>query len=470
MGFDYTKLTSGKFKLPSGWRVVTVQDVAVVNEQNIRKKYKHEIIEYIDVSSVEKGLVKTTKILPLRDAPSRARRIVRDQDILISTVRPSLQHYAFIKKSAPNTVASTGFAVVTAKQVEPRYLYYYLTSKPFTEYLTAIAESHTSAYPAFNPDVIEKAELLLPPNSEQRAIAHILGTLDDKIELNRQMNETLEAMAQAIFKSWFVDFDPVVVNAIKAGNPIPDKFAERAAYYRSNPDSLGLPDHILRLFPDRFVDSDLGPIPESWEVKTLNDVAEIHDNKRAPLNGRERAKRKGPYPYYGATGIMDYVDDYLFDGIYILIGEDGSVIDDGGHPITQYVWGKFWVNNHAHILSGKNGVPNEHLYIALQNANARPFITGAVQPKLSQKNLKALPLIFPAAEIVKKYSVITNVLFENIRMYVAQSCTLIALRDALLDKLISGEVKVMDIGKVDVDGIYPKMSKEGEEWESITKI
>ncbi|HFB84028.1 MAG TPA: restriction endonuclease subunit S, partial [Thermodesulfatator sp.] len=109
----------------------------------------------------------------------------------------------------------------------------------------------------------------LPPLPEQRAIAHILGTLDDKIELNRRMNETLEAMAQAIFKSWFVDFDPVVVNALKAGNPIPDKFAQRAAHYRDNPDALGLPHHILRLFPDRFVDSELGPIPEGWKVTNL---------------------------------------------------------------------------------------------------------------------------------------------------------------------------------------------------------
>nr|WP_054683382.1 hypothetical protein [Rhodothermus marinus] len=86
--------------------------------------------------------------------------------------------------------------------------------------------------------------------------------MDDKIELNRRMNETLEAMAQALFKSWFVDFDPVVVNAIRAGNPIPEKFAARAAHYRANPDALGLPEHILRLFPARFVDSELDPIPE----------------------------------------------------------------------------------------------------------------------------------------------------------------------------------------------------------------
>lgn len=179
------------------------------------------------------------------------------------------------------------------------------------------------------------------------------------------MNRTLEKMAQAIFKSWFIDFDPV-----------------RAKVEGRDP---GLPKEIADLFPDSFEDSELGPIPKGWKATKLKDAIDIHDSKRVPLNSRERAKRKGPYPYYGAAGIMDYVDDYLFEGIYVLVGEDGSVIDDKGHPITQYVWGQFWVNNHAHILTGKNGVTNEHLYLALKNTNIQPFVTGAVQPKVNQK-------------------------------------------------------------------------------------
>lgn len=253
MGFDYTNLASGKFELPEGWRVGAVQNVAVVNEQNVQKDYKHEWIEYVDIASVEKGTIKTTQALHINKAPSRARRIVREKDILIATVRPNLEHYVFIKEPKPNTIASTGFAVVTAKQVEPRYLYYYLTTPPFTEYLARIADSHTSAYPAFNPDVIEKAELLIPPYEEQRAIAHILGTLDDRIELNRNMNETLEAMARAIFKSWFIDFDPVKRNmARKAGqnqpsSPNPFSQREKGGHYRGGYDFSGLIDRAREL-------------------------------------------------------------------------------------------------------------------------------------------------------------------------------------------------------------------------------
>jgi len=121
--------------------------------------------------------------------------------------------------------------------VSEDYLYYALKA--------TLAEMRALAYGTVFETITKKSfdswYIPLPPLPEQRAIARILGTLDDKIELNRRMNETLEAMAQAIFKSWFVDFDPVVVNALKAGNHIPDKFAERAAHYRDNPDALGLP-------------------------------------------------------------------------------------------------------------------------------------------------------------------------------------------------------------------------------------
>ena len=209
MAFKVNELTSGRFNLPSEWSIVKVRDVAKINGPSIQRNYNHEWIEYIDIASVEKGTIKSLQVLPLKEAPSRARRIVQDNDILISSVRPNLEHYVFIKKAKPNTVASTGFAVITPKNVQPRFSYYYLTTKPFTNYLTIIAESHTSAYPSFNPDVIENSELILPSEVEQKAIAHILGDLDDKIELNRKINETLEAMARAIFKSWFVDFDPI---------------------------------------------------------------------------------------------------------------------------------------------------------------------------------------------------------------------------------------------------------------------
>ena len=281
-----------------------------------------------------------------------------------------------------------------------------------------------SAVPGLNRSAAHARELYIPTESEQRAIAHVLGTLDDKIELNRRMNETLEAMARALFQDWFVDFGPTRA-----------KLAGQAPY---------LPPELWALFPERLVESELGEIPEGWEVKQMGDVIEIHDSRRVPLNSRQRAKRQGPYPYYGAAGVMDYVDDFLFDGVYVLTGEDGSVVNTDGHPVVQYVWGKFWVNNHAHVLRGRNGFSAEHLYLLLRQANITAFVTGAVQPKLNQKNLKAIPIVLPDRSVCRAFSGLVQRLFAKVRSNTDETESLAALRDTLLPRLLSGEVRVGD--------------------------
>ena len=262
----------------------------------------------------------------------------------------------------------------------------------------------------------------LPPLDEQQAIAHILGTLGDKIELNRRMNDTLEAMARALFKSWFVDFAPVR--------------AKMEGW------EMGLPQDITDLFPDRLVDSELGEIPEGWEAASLGTVIELHDRKRIPLNKRQRIERQGSYPYYGAAGIMDYVDDFLFDGVYVLVGEDGSVVDAKGHPVVQYVWGQFWVNNHAHVLKGRENFSDEHLYLLLRCTNITPFVTGAVQPKLNQGNLKTIPVVLPTGPVRRAFSRLIAPVFARIRRNTNEGKHLGTLRDILLPKLISGEIRV----------------------------
>ena len=277
---------------------------------------------------------------------------------------------------------------------------------------------------ALTKGMIESLEIPLPALSEQRAIARVLGTLDDKIELNRRMNETLEAMARALFKSWFVDFEPVR--------------AKMEGRWRRGESLPGLPAEHYDMFPDRLVNSELGEIPEGWEVVGMGDVIEIHDSRRVPLNSRQRVNRQGPYPYYGAAGIMDYVDDFLFDGIYVLTGEDGSVINASGHPIVQYVWGQFWANNHAHVLKGKNGISEEHLNLLLQRQIILPFVTGAVQPKLSQHNLKAIPMVLPAVSVCKAFSDLIQPMFAAMRSHTDEALTLAVERDALLPRLVSG--------------------------------
>lgn len=293
--------------------------------------------------------------------------------------------------------------VFRAKEnIDSKFLYYVLSNNAFFDF--AVATSKGTKMPRGDKTAIMQYEVPHYNYDKQKAIAATLSCLDDKIELNNRINANLEAQAQAIFKSWFVDFEP---------------------------------------FQDgEFVDSELGPIPKGWRVGTLGEIITIFDYLRVPLSSRQRSVMKKIYPYYGAAALMDYVDSYIFDGIYLLIGEDGTVVDSNGHPILQYVWGKFWVNNHAHIVQGINGFSVEHLYVLLKKSIITHLVTGAVQAKISQTNLKKLRIVIAPKNVLEQFDMIIQPLFRLIRKKHGENCTLSTIRDTLLPKLMSGEIEV----------------------------
>ena len=261
-------MSSGAPRMNSGWREVTLGDVAVMNDATYSPKETWAFINYLDTGNItENRIAEIQNLVAGRDKiPSRARRKVEPNDIVYSTVRPNQRHFGLIRDVPDNFLASTGFTVMRGKQdvACTDYLYWFLAQDHVTEYLHSIAENSTSAYPSIRPRDLEELTLPLPPLPEQRAIAHILGTLDDKIELNRRMNQTLEQMARAIFQDWFVDFGPVRA-----------KLESREPY---------LPEDLWALFPDRLVDSELGEIPEGWEVKALEQLAELNPKPKPRWN------------------------------------------------------------------------------------------------------------------------------------------------------------------------------------------
>lgn len=200
-----------------------------------------------------------------------------------------------------------------------------------------------------------------------------------------------------------------------------------------------LNDYLFEVAITRFEEE----LAQGWMKVRLGEIVELEDSKRIPLNSRDRQDHKGPYPYYGATSIMDYVDDYLFDGIRILLGEDGTVIGPDGKPTLQYVWGKYWVNNHAHVLKPSSSYSLESIYVALARTNIAHIVTGAVQMKISQRNLKSLELYMPAPESLD----FLQGIFSAYRNNCEENRYLANLRDALLPKLMSGEI---DVSKVDL--------------------
>lgn len=237
----------------------------------------------------------------------------------------------------------------------------------------------------------------------QKKIAGVLSALDDKIELNNQINSNLEQQAQALFKSWFIDFEP-----------------------------FG------------------GKMPNDWEPANVEKAIVLHDSQRIPLSSNQRMNMEKRYPYYGATSIMDFVDNYIFDGKFLLLAEDGTVIDKNDRPVLQYVYGKFWANNHAHVISGKNGFSVEFLYLFFKQTNIKGFVTGAVQPKINQANLKSIPINIPTKNILSEFDVIIQPLFNLFIKNNNENQRLSEIRDSLLPKLMSGEI---DMSKVDISDL-----------------
>jgi len=310
---------------------------------------------------------------------------------------------------------------VCSSELNPHFLKYVLLAETRALQMFAVGSVHPTIY---YPEV-KALHICTPNRAEQDRIVSVLKALDDKIELNRRMNETLEAMARAIFKDWFVDFGPTRA-----------KMEGRVPYLASE---------MWTLFPDQF---DPTGMPSGWRLDTLGEHVLNYDSKRVPVSSGERAKRRGAYPYHGATCVMDYIDDYLFDGTYILVGEDGSVVKDNGLAFTQYVWGKFWVNNHAHVLQGKGSVSSEHLLMYFQHEVVTPFVTGAVQLKLSQGRMNSMPFTYAGENVCRKFGDVVAPLFARVRANVDQSNTLAKARDLLLPKLMSGEIRVKEADKI----------------------
>lgn len=383
----------------SSWTHHKLSDLAVVNEKNIDKAYPYDEIEYIDIASVDKGRILETRKLSRKEAPSRAQRIVKDNDILLSTVRPNLKHFAFVKKANPNTIASTGFAVISARKIDPYFLYYYLSTDRYTDFLTAIADAHTSTYPAFNPDILENSEVPSPPEADQRRIGKILADLDAKIELNQQMNKTLEAMAQAFFKEWFmsgtaggdvvsvgelIEFDPTM--PVKKGAILP--YVDMGEL---STDGMTIGSIILKSFAggSRF------------------------------QNGDTLLARITPCLENGKTAFVGFLEDLQI-----------------GFGSTEFI-----------VMRAKTGSSPQFVYCLARDPGFRSFaiqsMVGSSGRQRVQRNmLESYEIVRPAGALMEKFQEITEPLFQRVSENCCEIRTLSQIRDLILPRLMSGKIRV----------------------------
>lgn len=305
---------------------------------------------------------------------------------------------------------NTSLFVKEFKGNDIEYIYYLL------QYLDLGNQKSGSGVPTMNRNHLHpiKIRAYRDKTCQQRTIK-ILSLIDKKIQINNQMNQELEAMAKTLYDYWFVQFD------------FPD---QNGKPYKSSGGKMVYNPELKR------------EIPEGWGVEKLGDITICHDSKRVPLSSNDRGLVKGEIPYYGATGIMDYVNDYIFDGDYVLMAEDGSVMTEKGTPILQRISGKNWVNNHAHVLEPIKNHSCKLLMMLLKDVSVMKIKTGSIQMKINQENMNKI--VVPAIplkllfEINQKLEVIDK---QQLNL-IEENKQLTQLRDWLLPMLMNGQVKV----------------------------
>lgn len=429
---------------PSWWRRLPLDECATINDEQKSPNERWPFVHYLDTGSITEGQIDGLQLLVpgVDKIPSRARRKCRDGDIVYSTVRPNQRHYGIIKQPVENLLASTGFAVVRANEeiADPGYVYRFLTQDNVVEHLQALAEHSTSAYPSIRPSDLAQLEISLPPLEEQRRIAEILEALDDRIELNRRMCETLEKMAQVLYKAWFVDFEPVRT-----------KMENRWREGESRP---GLPAEIYNLFPDEVVESEFGSIPRGWRICRLDEAADHLRQTVDPSRSPELEYRHYSIPAFD-SGIRPVSEPGKAIRSNKCVVHPNTVLLSRLNPEIERVWLVGPVTGEAAIASTEFAVLRpippvdpSYLYCTLRSDRYRNALVGLVtgtsksHQRVRPQALAATTLLIPSPRVLVEFSsVVSQWLRQTLQLRSASQC-LTDIRDTLLPKLISGELRV----------------------------
>ena len=343
---------------------------------------------YISTANMlpNKGGIEPTESLP---SSSTANRYYAG-DVLISNIRP------YFKKAWYATTdggCSSDVLVFRAKgDVHPEFLYYLLTSDTFFSYMTATSKG--TKMPRGDKQAIMNWRARKPPLPTQRAIADTLSCLDAKIALNKRINENLEEQAQAIFKSWFVDFEP---------------------------------------FQDSdFVESQYGWIPQGWRLGRLGEFIEVTSGKRPIVKTNQRTPNN-KVPVIGASRVMGYTNESLFDDRVLVIGRVGT------HGVVQRIDFPCWPSDNTLVIKSQF---YEFAYQVLKRIDYSSINRGSTQPLITQRDLRNQVIVVPPESVLRRYEDVASSLLEVVRNNLRENQTLSSLRDTLLPKLMSGEIEV----------------------------
>ena len=396
------------------WPTVALGDCIEMNDASYSPGEKWPFVNYLDTGNITENRIGEIQHLVAGEnkIPSRARRKARSGDMLYSTVRPNKRHFGLLKRIPENFLASTGFSVIRGKEDCARtdFIYWFLAQDSVVEHLQTIAEHSTSAYPSIRPADIERLTLDLPPLPEQRAITHLLGTLDDKIELNRRMGGTLEEAVRTLFTSWFVDSGELGTE--QDAHPLHGNLNEYASL---NPESWSATNR-----PESVAYVDLS----NTKWGTIKKI-ETYEWSDAPSRAR-RVVRPG-------DTIVGTVRPG--NGSFALVGKDGLTASTGFAVLRPkadfdalFVWcaatSKDNIERLAHLADG------------------------GAYPAVPAEAVAATPVVLADVSTRRKFSDATAPLVAKYLACSEESRTLADLRDALLPKLLSGEIRIQDAEKV----------------------
>ncbi|MUO22413.1 restriction endonuclease subunit S [Enterococcus faecalis] len=399
----------------------SISEICEINKFSLKKNDVRKKIRYLDTANLNQNIISklVTYNLNVDKIPSRAKRIVRPNDILISTVRPNKLHYGLIDNPVENLIASTGFAVLSpnTKKVNPTYLYILLTLPSTTNILQKTAENSTSTYPSIKPTVISELMFDFPMLEIQKKIGDFYKSCSKKIELNNQIINTLEKTATTLFNHWFIDFE----FPDKNGNP-----------YKSSGGKL--------------IESELGEIPEGWEVSSLKNVTEIimgqspkgtsynNENIGLPLiNGASDFKNGfvNPKKYTTEPKKVTKKADIIF-GVRATIGNPTIVQQE--YAIGRGAGIARVIDNHY----------QEFVFLLLEEMFKYFSNTGSgsVYINISKNDFESYKFVHPSLEVILKFHESVMSIFELIANKRSEIESLKELRNTLLPKLLSGEIEL----------------------------
>ena len=397
---------------------------------------------FVDMAAVDPGVraVRSTRVRKFRGSGSR----FRDGDTLFARITPCLENGKIARYYANSDLdvghGSTEFIVVRGRPgvTDSEYAFYVTLTNRVRGY--AIGQmTGTSGRQRVPPGCLGNLDVAVPTISKQRAIAHVLGTLDDKIESNQKMNETLEAMACALFKSWFVNFDPV-----------------RA---KIEGQDTGLPDYLADSFPDHLVDSELGQIPEGWTVATLKELMEVNPKRLLPrgqiapyLPMRDMPTR-GHVP--DSVSVRPFGSGTRFANGDTLVARITPCLENGKTAYVDFLHDEEvgWGSTEYIVLKPRNPLPDQFAYCLARSVPFREFAVQNMSGTSGRQRvpvaaLKGFLMVTPPAELASQFGKAAGSLLGRANWAVRESRTLAALRDTLLPKLISGEIRVQKAERI----------------------